>query len=178
MTDFPDVPNDPGNISTVTELVQLYVVAARVVEELEAQLQVAKDRVNDLQLNQIPGAMDALGMADTTLQDGTKVTVKQDVNVSIPVEMRPRAYAWLRANGASSIVRNEVTVDLRGADQSRIDHLCDIAREVGGEPVLGESVHAATLKSHVKGMLEQGVQPPPALFSVHQFKKAAIKGKR
>ena len=108
--------------------------------------------------------------------DGCELLVKDDVQTSITVANRPTGYAWLRDNGHGAIIKVDLVVDARALSDTDRQGLRDLIEEseFGVAVEDKESVHAATLKSLVKELLEKGTTLPPAI-SVHQFKKAELK---
>jgi hypothetical protein len=148
------------------------------VAELEAQLQAATDDLNQLTLVQVPDALQEAGLTEITLEDGAKLTVKEDLKVNIPVANRAAAYAWLHANGHDMAVKQVLEVDLRPlqpAERENLLHVLD--NKYHAEPTISESIHNATLKSIIAEALERGATISPAI-SVFQFRRAQVKEKK
>lgn len=177
--DFSNVSTAPERsvLDNVTALVARLRLLEAEVAARQADLDSVTSRYNDLVLRQIPEAMDAAQLTELKLQDGARLVVKDDLNVTVTKENQAAAYAWLRANGHGEVVRETLAVDLRGVDAQQIDELWKALEKDGLEYTTAQTVHAATLKSLVKGLLTSGVQPPPSI-GVYEFKKASIKEPR
>lgn len=168
----------PGNVldhvgNLVSRIRELNRDALLATQNLEA---ITAD-INRLTLIAIPEAMEAAGLTELKLKDGAVLKVNDDLKVNINAANQMAAYAWLRENQLGSIIKQQLHVDLRSlesADDPVLKELYEIleAHELTHET--GESVHASTLKSVVKELLERGVTPPAAI-NVHQFKKAVLK---
>lgn len=141
----------------------------------EQNLQAIAADIERLLLITIPDAMDAAGLTDLTLKDGSTLAVKPDIKAGINKANEAAAFAFLREKGHGAVISSQLVVDMRSledpAEAAEVIAVLD-AHELTHETK--ESIHWATLKSLVKDMLEKG-EPLPASFSVHQFKKAVVK---
>jgi hypothetical protein len=155
-------------VERIRELTRAAVLAQQNLDAIMAD-------INRLTLITIPEAMDAVGLKETTLLDGSKLSVKDDLNVSVTQANQAAAYAWLRELGHGAVIKQSMTVDLRTLESPEL--LAPILEELDElelQHSTAESIHHSTLKSLVKELLESGVNPPPS-FSIHQFKKAVVK---
>lgn len=120
------------------------------VQQLEKDLSAFVELVKTVKL---PSAFDREKIKTFTLQDGTRVTVSERVNASIPAEKKPEAYAWLRENGAGSLITETVNAST----------LSSFAKDV----LSG-------------GMAEQEIfDLPEEIFSVHQSQTTSVtRGKK
>jgi len=144
------------------------------VADAQATLDLLTADLNRYQLNVLPEAMELAGVADYTLSDGTRLTVRPDIKASITIENRPFAHKWLRDNGHGGIIKEAYVVDVRTLTEEQREALYEKIKSFDVEPEDVESIHAATLKSLVKEQLEKGATLPPSI-SVFQFKKAELK---
>lgn len=134
----------------------------------EADIKLDKDNLLKVQRDLLPSVMHELGIESVTLDDGTRLQLKEDLTVSIPREQQFAAYKWLRANGHGGIVRRDLLV----ADH--VDELAALADETGATYSVKESVHAATLKAWAKEMLANQESLPDDYFNFSAFTWAKI----
>lgn len=141
----------------------------------EATYEQAKAEFNRLRLIVIPDAM--VGLESLTLADGSIVNIKPDLNTSISEDNRPEAFAWLRSTGNGDVIKAFESIDIRGLDAKQLKAYHALLEKQGIVAEAKEAIHASTLKSLVKELLEKGTKLPPC-FSVHQFKRAEVKAKK
>src|SRR5258708_2303296 len=105
--DAAALPSDAA-LARVSEL-------ARKQADLEKQVMDAEATLNNLQKElarvtelELPEALDAVGLAEIKLLDGSKVTVGTEYFANISAERRAAAFAWLRDRGHGDIIKNEV----------------------------------------------------------------------
>jgi hypothetical protein len=181
MSDFDFSGVDQGG-PTEDHLQMLASMARNLREKLEAvaDAQATLDQLtadlNRYQLGVLPEAMELAGVANYTLSDGTQLIVKPDVKANISIENRAFAHEWLRAHGHGGVIKEAYNVDVRTLTEEQRTWLRSAITEFGVVPESIESIHASTLKSLVKELLEIGTALPPSI-SVFQFKKAELKEK-
>ena len=146
------------------------------VADAQARLDLLTADLNQYQLSILPEAMELAGVASYELADGAKLTVRPDVKASISVENRFYAHAWLREHGHGGVIKEFFEVDLRPLTDEQREELRKEIMKFEVIPDSVASVHASTLKSLVKELLEEGTALPPSI-SVFQFKKAELKEK-
>lgn len=178
----PDFSSVDAGPPREDHLQMLVTMAATLREKLQdvADAQAELDRLtadlNKFQLFTLPEAMELAGVASYELSDGAKLSVKPDVKASISIENRFYAHEWLREHGHGGVIKEAFNVDVRTLSQEQRDWLRSAITEFGVTPESIESIHASTLKSLVKELLEKGTALPPSI-SVFQFKKAELKEK-
>ena len=72
-----------------------------------------KEDLRKLSGETIPEKMAELGMTSTTMYDGSKVEVVEDIYVSIPKDPHKSSacYEWLEDNGLGDIIKNQVGIN-------------------------------------------------------------------
>lgn len=165
--------------ATLVQTIGALVADLRKVEldmlEKELAFEQSKTEFNRLRLIVIPDAM--VGLESLTLADGSIVNIKPDLNASISEDNRPEAFAWLRATGNGDVIKAFESVDIRGLTEKQLKAYHALLEKQGIVAEAKEAVHASTLKSLIKELLEKGTKLPPC-FSVHQFKRAEVKAKK
>ena len=149
--------------------------AEKNVADLNADLQEAKEEMRRLQEDDLPELMRELGLSEIKLEDGSKVTVVDEVDCSISEERRSRAHAWLADNGFGGIIKSAITVEF-GRDEH--DEALAAAEKIysatGRAALLKEGVHPQTLKAFVKEQMAAGVTIPQELFGLRPYSKAKL----
>ena len=145
------------------------------VANLTADLQEAKEEVRRLQEDDLPELMRELGLSEIKLEDGSKVTVVDEVDCNISEERRSRAHAWLTDNGFGGIIKSAITVEF-GRDEH--DEALAAAEKISGvtgrAALLKEGVHPQTLKAFVKEQMAAGATIPQELFGLRPYSKAKL----
>ena len=177
--DFSNVDQGPPREDHLQMLVSM---ADKLREKLnavagaQAELDRLTSDLNNYQLTVLPEAMELAGVASYELSDGSRLTVRPDVKASISVDNRFYAHEWLREHGHGGVIKEFFEVDLRPLTEDQRELLRKEIMKFEVIPDSVASVHASTLKSLVKELLEEGTALPPSI-SVFQFKKAELKEK-
>lgn len=174
-TEAPAALPTEGVLDHVGNLVARVRQLARDHALAEQNLQAIAADIERLLLITIPDAMDAAGLKDVTLKDGSKLAVVPDLKCGINKANETAAFAFLREKGHGAVIASQLLVDMRTLeDPDAAAEIITLLDEHELTHETKESIHWATLKSLVKDMLEKG-EELPASFSVHQFKKAVVK---
>ena len=99
-------------LESVAELLREQLRLESVIADTEEQLKGYKEHLRKLSGEVIPSKMAELGMTSTTMYDGSKVDVVEDIYVSIPkdAEKSTACYQWLTDNGLGDIIKNQVGI--------------------------------------------------------------------
>ncbi len=174
MNEEASIPEN-SQLKQLSYLVRKAVDAASAVEACEGGLKDLKKRYKDLVQQEIPDAMLEAGVEAFETAEGLKVSVKNDICVSIPKAREKEALSWLRDNELGDIVRNVVTVNFgRGEDTEKAVYISFLG-EQGKAYQTKEGVHSGTLKASLKELRENGVDFPEDLFGVFDYKEAKIR---
>ena len=101
-----DVVNiDQDSLESVSELLRQQLRMEAEIELNELDLKNLKEKHRKLSEEIIPSKMTELGMTSTTMLDGSKVDVVENIYVSIPKDPDKSAacYQWLEDNGLGDI---------------------------------------------------------------------------
>ena len=174
-------PDDRAKAAAFAELDRLTILAERATEkrkEAEAALAKLKKAEEQLLNKDIPELMLGMRMQECTTSSGIKVTVKRDIKASLPgherVEARQGALRWLIDHGHGGVIKNVVTVPLDRGDDDRADALVVDLRSKGFTPEQKKDVHASTLGSLVRELMEGGTVVPSDLFNLFDHKVAKL----
>ena len=167
------------NIPKDNELSGIQSIVARQVgleQQVAAQEQVLKDlkrQLLEVQTDELPQAMDALGLLTVSLRTGEKVEIKPFVSASISKANREEAYTWLRDHGHGDLIKVITKVDT-GRDMKAAQKAQKALVKAGLAPSTEESVHSGTLKVWVREQVEAGEPIPLELFGAFFGQKSTI----
>lgn len=170
-------PSDAGKAG-IAKLAARQVALAEEISILEARTKELKKDLQRVEEQDLPEAMDAIGMSEFALLDGTKISIKTFYNASITAERKEEAFTWLDENGHGGLIKTEVKTSF-GRDQLEIARAFqEFARGFNEAPVspeLDQSVHWQTLRGFVKDQIEGGGSLPVDLLGIYIGRKAHLK---
>lgn len=149
--------------------------AERAVLDRQNELKEAEAELRLVQEDLLPTAMAEAGLKAFTLDNGAKITIKDDVAVSIPPDKKRDAYEWLRTNNFGDLIKNTVAIDFGRGEDDNAEALKEYCQEHGMNYSDKEGVHAQTLKAFIKEQMAKGVDIPLELFGAFPYSKAVIK---
>jgi hypothetical protein len=186
--DFDDLKKDSGDLKNLQDS-ELQKLSSNIqkqldydiqIEELEETLKELKKERAILSEDTIPQQMQELGISDTTMADGSRVTIKEGFHCRIPKDKIEQAHAYLRENELGDIIKNQVVTSFgTGEDNMAGDLAGHIQDQYGITPDVKESVHPSTLKATLKKRHEEGLSDPDDLFGIFIRPETKItKGKK
>lgn len=146
----------------------------RRIAEIEDELASAKKVQAQISEVELPDIFDILGLQEIKLDDGRKVSLKDDVTSSIAEANREAAFAWLRENEFDSIIKREVKLTFGMGEDAKAAALCEELIIKGLPVAQKEFVHPGTLKAFVQERIRAGLQLPESI-TVFPFRKTIIK---
>lgn len=163
------------DLKRVAQMAELFRNAAAAVADAQGMLDDAKAEFDKVRLEDFPLLMDEVGMTKVTLEDGTTIEIKPDIDCAVTETNRPLAHAWLRKNEFGGLIKSQLIVSF-GKDQDKLrGQVLRMVSQKTDDIEAREAVHPATLKSFIKEQREKGKSPPEDLFGIHPFKKAVLK---
>lgn len=185
---FEDLKHDAGDLrklqdndlDSLSKLIQRQLDLDVEIENIEETLKEIKREREVLSSETIPSKMQELGINETTMKDGSKVTVKEAFHCKIPLEKIEEAHDYLRNNNLGDIIKNKVATSFgTGEDNMAGDLVGYIESTYGITPEVKESVHPSTLKATLKKRHEEGLTDPDDLFGIFIRPETKItKGKK
>ena len=173
--DYPeDVPVGDDALARIAQLAADLRVAKGDVEEIENALKTAKDLMLQIAEHDLPEALATVGMSEVRLADGTRVSVADNIFARITAENEQAAFGWLNQHGHGNLIKREFKIAF-GRDQE--DWAATFETNLGAQGVQydrKQGVHHSTLKSFIKGQLEDGVELPEDIFGVHRKSVAKL----
>jgi hypothetical protein len=173
--DYPEsVPVSNDSLAKISRLAVELRLAKAQVEDAENALKLAKDQMVQIAEYDLPEAMAAVGMGEVRLSDGTRVSVSDNIFARITDANQQAAFEWLNEHGHGNLIKREFKIGF-GRDQEQ--WAADFETVLGTQGVSydrKQTVHPSTLKSFVKGQLEDGVEIPEDVFGVHRKSVAKL----
>ena len=176
-----DVVNiDQDSLESVSELLRQQLRMEAEIELDELALKNLKEKHRKLSEEIIPSKMTELGMTSTTMLDGSKVDVVENIYVSIPKDPDKSAacYKWLEDNGLGDIIKNNVGMSFGKGENEDAKKLEQTIKDLGFIPEVKVSVHPSTLKATVKQLVKDGKSVPDNFFNLFIGQKTKITKKK
>ena len=115
--DFDDLKQDAGDLknlqdndlTALSKLIQKQISLDSEIENMEDTLKELKRERDILSSDTIPVKMQELGINETTMADGSKVTVTDGFLCRIPKAREDEALDYLRNNDLGDIIKNQVS---------------------------------------------------------------------
>ena len=155
---------DDGQLDGVSRLANEAAALEHKLAEQEQAMKETKAALHKITDEQLPEALEEMGLQKFTLTDGAEISVKPIYAASIPKERKEEAFQWLRDHDFGDLVKNNVTVSFgRGEDEVARDFV-DFCDAEGYAPNQMEKVEPMTLKAWLRERVEAGDPVPLDLF--------------
>lgn len=174
MTDL-DINISDNAVKQIANLAKQQVDLEKQVAQAEELLKAKQEELRRIAEDLLPTAMAEAGMKSFTLENGTKILIKDDIAASIPKDKTGEAYGWLRENGFGDIIKNTVSVDFGKEEDQQAKELLEYCYDKMYPATNKQSVHASTLKAFLKEQMALGKDIPLELFGAFPYSKAVIK---
>ena len=150
-------------------------------QQLEIQEDAIKQKKKDIEHisgEVIPTMLSEMGLSSLKLQDGSSVEVKTNYSATITQANKEAAFNWLRENGLSDIIKNEISVSFGRNEDNKAADYAELAKSRGLDPMQKLKVEPMTLKALVRERMEAGKEMPTELFNIYVGNKTTIKRKQ
>tara|TARA_R110000764_G_scaffold42824_7_gene96416 strand:- start:5937 stop:6512 length:576 start_codon:yes stop_codon:yes gene_type:complete len=166
---------DSGKLDGVSRLAA---EAANLENEIASAEQLLKDKKQALHKitdEQLPEALEEMGLQKFTLIDGAEISVKPIYAASIPRDRKEEAFQWLRDHEFGDLVKNNVTVTFGRGEDDIAKEFVGLCGSQGFTPSQLEKVEPMTLKAWLRERVEAGDPIPLDLFGAFISQRATIK---
>lgn len=128
------------------------------IEGLKAELAVLSEELRGIDEKDFPELFDEVGVTSFTVGN-RKVSVQEKLYGSIPKdeEGRARAMQILKDNKGLPLMKTEVSISFNKGEADKAKEAADKMKEEGFNPVVSESIHAATYQKWARDCLKDGV---------------------
>lgn len=129
--------------------------------DLDARRKTLDAELRDVAEVQIPTLLDEVGVQQLVLDDGTRISVKEELRVSTTGKYRAPILSWLEATGHDDIVKDELTVPFGKGEDERVGQALGALEAVGVTDVSRKrAVHAQTFAALLRELREAGEDVP------------------
>ena len=169
---------DQNKLTSVASVAKAIRVREELILDLEQKLKDEKKALLKMTDEDLPSLLAEAGLSSFTLDDGSKVEIKQTYGGSILVENRPKAFEWLRENEHVDIIKNKVSCQFGQGEDQEAEAFVRMAQSQGYPTDQKEEVHPQKLRAWIKEMVEKGNEFPMELFGAYIGQRAVIKGSK
>lgn len=145
------------------------------IADMEEQVRICKEQHRLIVQYRLPELMEVAHQSELTSLSGRKITLCEIIRASIPKAREAEAVSWLRENGFSSIIKNQVSVEINKGQDELAKKIVDKLRLSDLKPEFRSLVHPQTLQKTIREMIEEGIKVPFDLFGVYEQKEVKIK---
>jgi hypothetical protein len=141
----------------------------------DAQIKELKGQIQAIEEETLPCAFQELGIEKIKMEDGSVVSIGQEVYSGLTEATKPAAFKWLVNNNFGGLIKTEIKINYSKdeEEQARKDYQALINK--GCDAGIKQDVHHQTLKSFLKERLQSGEQFPLELFLARPIFKAKIR---
>ena len=177
---FDEVDDGSGPAVSLDQLVKLaeeQVELEALLVRAKAAMVAAKADLDQVKEKRLPAMMEAAGMLEFKLGDGSIVKVKESLKASITKERQAEAFAWLRANKLSALIKNRVTMSFgRGEDEAAAEFFEKLGTDYpDNDRAQVLKVEPGTLVATIEALLKEGEDVPYDVFGIFELKQATVK---
>lgn len=166
-----------SEVKRAVELGNLLVRQQAKVDRLTEELRSAKEDMLRTEREDLPDLLREIGLNSFTLEDGTVISIKEEVSAAITEKTKGAALSWLIEHGFGGLIKTEVLARFGRGDHETAMAFAQRISQDHQDVELKEVVHPGTLKSFVKEQMEKGEAIPMDLFNIHPYDKAIIDSK-
>tara|TARA_R100000951_G_scaffold115653_1_gene124444 strand:+ start:3007 stop:3531 length:525 start_codon:yes stop_codon:yes gene_type:complete len=171
-----DIKVNDRQLKVVSELASYQLILEKKIKDKEQELSTLKDQHKQVSQTDLPEALAETGLSEIKLLDGSKISVNQFYNASIPKDKVEQAFTWLRDNGHEDLIKNTITCDFGRGEDGNAKVLKETLTGSGVSYTDKTAVHPQTLKAFVREQVESGQNLPLDLLGVYIGQKSVIKG--
>ena len=145
------------------------------INDANAELKRLTEKLRFLEEERIPELF-ANAKVDRVDWEGSTVTVKEDIRVSIKKDDKEAAFDWFEANGHGGVIKSKVLMsfaELEDAKElieylSRGNYVAEVNREI----------HHVTLKALINEIHADGKHVDEDIISIYRYNKTTVKVKK
>jgi len=176
--DQEEVLDKTTNINKLADKIKQLQAHQQQLQVQEDAIKQKKKDIEHLSGEIIPTMLSEMGLSFLKLQDGSSVEVKTNYSATITQANKEAAFNWLRENGLSDIIKNEISVSFGRNEDNKAADYAELAKGQGLEPQQKLKVEPMTLKALVRERMEAGKEMPTELFNIFVGNKTTIKRKQ
>jgi hypothetical protein len=144
------------------------------IQERELKLKMVKEQLDAQRYEIVPGMMQELGINSFELDNGYKVSIKDEYYAKIPDAFQFECFEWLRKNNLDGIIKTAVSLNFGKGEAEQAKEVLETLYEIGLVPNVKETVHPQTLRAFVKERMSAGLELPVDFFGASVVKTTVI----
>jgi len=172
----------PSNsqLNEISVAVDSAVHLMRSIENLEEAVAGYKKELREIIENRIPNIMVSAGSKNFETIEGVKVELKDIVSATLPPDddeneaRRKAAMAWLRKNGADSLIKVAIKAELNSKDKAALKVLLSEMKKLKVDYLAKESVNPISLSALMRKRIADAQPIPTDLMTIFSGKRAKI----
>lgn len=145
------------------------------VERHEEEIKELKAQITNIEEETLPCAFQELGIEKIKMEDGSTVSISQEVYSGLTSDTKPAAYQWLIDNNFGGLIKTEIKINYSRDQEEQARRQYKALLDKGYDAGIKQDVHHQTLKSFLKERLQSGEKFPMELFSARPIFKAKIR---
>lgn len=162
------------NLAEIVSLSRQQLHLESLVADSEKALSDLKVQLRRVAEEDLPNAMEELGLKKLTLDSGETIEIKPDFVVGIPEVNKIEAFNWLESKGFGGLIKTEVKIAFGKGELSKAEKLLLALGKKKLNVGLTRNVHWQTLKAFVVEQTRAAKAIPLELFGAHPTTKAVI----
>lgn len=174
-----DLIPDDDKLSSINQLAEMQLELEAEVAAITLQLGERQKDLRRIQEMELPNAMKDAGIEEIKLTNGAKLSIKEDISISVPKNNLDKIVEWLNEQGHGDIVKHEVSVTVPKGEDEKHQKLLAGLKKLGLVFEDGATVNSSTLKALLKEqkkkLAESGQLIDLKLFGAYEWKKSIIK---
>lgn len=126
---------------------------------------------------ELPDLMKEIGLRDFTMENGTKISLENEVYASVPNDTKDQCLDWLREQGFGDLIKNEFKINFNMGEDDFATSVRQMLMTLN-QPVnftQRTTVLPQSLRAFIREQDKKGVDVPDNLFSIHRVSKAKFK---
>ena len=164
-----------GKLDAVSRLANEAAALEHKLADAEKLMKETKSALHKITDEQLPEALEVMGLQKFTLTDGSEIAIKPIYAASIPKDRKEEAFQWLRDNDHGDLVKNLVSVSFGRGEDDTAKEFVGLCGAQGFVPTQAEKVEPSTLRGWLRERVEAGDPVPLDLFGAFISQRATIK---
>ena len=161
-----------STMKMLTRLAHQQQTAEEAVLDAEEEFKRRKEVLRQISEEALPTAMSDLELKKFETDDGLKISIKENLHVSIAQERMTRAVAWLRKRKYEKIIKHKFTIVPDGDKDARaVEALLRKAKITASSK---PTIHNATLKKFIGELMDSGKEVDLKLFGVYTVSTSKV----
>jgi len=165
----------PDQLTRLAELARRQVTLEDEIAALERRLSETQKLHQQVSEIDIPTLLDATGLSDVRLANGTKVTIREDLRVATSGKWRDPINAWLVQQGHDDLIKDKVTADFGKGESDLAEKAVTLLTAAGVARVdRTRAVNPQTFAALIRELRAAGEDVPYDTLGIFVQKRAKL----